>query len=67
MWSWRSRHGLGHLPRAFTLRDDVILSLPEPRQAAYRELGAWLDWYTAHVDPAATTLGSGAPPRGGPS
>ena len=48
-------------------KHDVILSLAEPRQAAYRELGAWLDWYTAHVDSAASSLGLGASPRGGPS
>jgi alpha-beta hydrolase superfamily lysophospholipase len=26
-------------------KHDVFLSLPEPRQAAFHELGAWLDWY----------------------
>jgi alpha-beta hydrolase superfamily lysophospholipase len=34
-------------------KHDVFLSLPEPRQAAYRELDAWLDWYTR--TPAQTT------------
>lgn len=27
-------------------KHDVFLSLPEPRQSAYRELDAWLHWYT---------------------
>jgi alpha-beta hydrolase superfamily lysophospholipase len=27
-------------------KHDVFLSLAEPRQVAYRELAAWLDWYT---------------------
>ena len=27
-------------------KHDVFLSLAEPRRAAYRELDAWLDWYT---------------------
>ncbi len=31
-------------------KHDVFLSLPEPRQQAYRELAAWLDWYTAFVE-----------------
>ena len=31
-------------------KHDVFLSLAEPRQAAYRELSAWLDWYTAFVE-----------------
>jgi alpha-beta hydrolase superfamily lysophospholipase len=31
-------------------KHDVFLSLAEPREAAYRELGAWLDWYTAFVE-----------------
>ena len=26
-------------------KHDVFLSVPEPRQAAYRELDQWLDWY----------------------
>ncbi len=31
-------------------KHDVFLSLAEARQAAYRELEAWLDWYTALVE-----------------
>ena len=31
-------------------KHDVFLSLPEPRQQAYRELDAWLDWYTSSLD-----------------
>lgn len=33
-------------------KHDVFLSLAEPRQAAYGELSAWLDWYTASVESA---------------
>lgn len=29
-------------------KHDVFLSMPEPRQAAYRELNQWLDWYLSH-------------------
>lgn len=36
-------------------KHDVFLSVPEPRQAAYRELDAWLDWYTMSVDVHADT------------
>ncbi|HEY7054172.1 MAG TPA: alpha/beta hydrolase [Mycobacterium sp.] len=32
-------------------KHDVFLSLAEPRQTAYHELSAWLDWYTAHTSP----------------
>jgi alpha-beta hydrolase superfamily lysophospholipase len=35
-------------------KHDVFLSLAEPRQAAYRELDSWLDWYTRSLGPAAT-------------
>jgi alpha-beta hydrolase superfamily lysophospholipase len=31
-------------------KHDVFLSLAEPRQAAYRELGRWLDWYIPWVE-----------------
>lgn len=34
-------------------KHDVFLSVPEPRQAAYRELDAWLDWYLAETSDAA--------------
>jgi alpha-beta hydrolase superfamily lysophospholipase len=33
-------------------KHDVFLSVPEARQAAYRELDAWLDWYTATIGAA---------------
>jgi len=32
-------------------KHDVFLSLAEPRRTAYRELSAWLDWYTARESP----------------
>jgi alpha-beta hydrolase superfamily lysophospholipase len=35
-------------------KHDVFLSVPESRQAAYRELGSWLDWYIAETSDAAT-------------
>jgi alpha-beta hydrolase superfamily lysophospholipase len=41
-------------------KHDVFLSLAEPRQAAYRELDGWLDWYTrtpAHTTPAPSGKG----------
>jgi alpha-beta hydrolase superfamily lysophospholipase len=31
-------------------KHDVFLSLAEPREVAYRELAAWLDWYTSLVE-----------------
>ena len=31
-------------------KHDVFLSLPDAREAAYRELDRWLDWYTAIVE-----------------
>lgn len=34
-------------------KHDVFLSLAEPRQAAYHELGRWLDWYLAETSDAA--------------
>ncbi len=34
-------------------KHDVFLSLAEPRAAAFRELGTWLDFYTEHVKTAA--------------
>ncbi|MCW2651821.1 MAG: lysophospholipase [Mycobacterium sp.] len=34
-------------------KHDVFLSMPGPREAAYRELGAWLDWYAASLHDAA--------------
>jgi alpha-beta hydrolase superfamily lysophospholipase len=36
-------------------KHDVFLSLAEPREAAYRELSAWLDWYMASVESAEST------------
>jgi alpha-beta hydrolase superfamily lysophospholipase len=33
-------------------KHDVFLSLPEPRQAAYRELDHWLDWYLRWLESA---------------
>ena len=35
-------------------KHDVFLSVPESRQAAYRELAKWLDWYLAETSDAAT-------------
>jgi alpha-beta hydrolase superfamily lysophospholipase len=35
-------------------KHDVFLSVPESRQAAYRELDRWLDWYLAESSDAAT-------------
>ena len=35
-------------------KHDVFLSVPEPRQAAYRELDQWLDWYLAETTGTAT-------------
>jgi alpha-beta hydrolase superfamily lysophospholipase len=35
-------------------KHDVFLSVPESRQAAYRELDKWLDWYLAETSDAAT-------------
>jgi alpha-beta hydrolase superfamily lysophospholipase len=35
-------------------KHDVFLSMREPRQAAYRELDRWLDWYLAETSDAAT-------------
>lgn len=41
-------------------KHDVFLSLPEPRQAAYRELDRWLDGYlTAHRAGASASSGKG--------
>jgi alpha-beta hydrolase superfamily lysophospholipase len=40
-------------------KHDVFLSLAEARRAAYHELDAWLDWYTASLGPAATPAPSG--------
>jgi alpha-beta hydrolase superfamily lysophospholipase len=34
-------------------KHDVFLSVPESRQAAYRELDRWLDWYLAESSDAA--------------
>ncbi|MBV8966916.1 MAG: alpha/beta hydrolase, partial [Mycobacteriaceae bacterium] len=31
-------------------KHDVFLSLAGPRQVAYRELAAWLDWYEPLVE-----------------
>jgi alpha-beta hydrolase superfamily lysophospholipase len=35
-------------------KHDVFLSVPESRQAAYRELDRWLNWYLAESSDAAT-------------
>jgi alpha-beta hydrolase superfamily lysophospholipase len=35
-------------------KHDVFLSVPESRQAAYRELDKWLDWYLAETSDTAT-------------
>jgi alpha-beta hydrolase superfamily lysophospholipase len=35
-------------------KHDVFLSVNEPRQRAYRELGAWLDWYLLNTGAADT-------------
>jgi alpha-beta hydrolase superfamily lysophospholipase len=35
-------------------KHDVFLSVPESRQAAYRALDQWLDWYLAETSDAAT-------------
>jgi alpha-beta hydrolase superfamily lysophospholipase len=35
-------------------KHDVFLSVPESRQAAYRELDRWLNWYLAEFSDAAT-------------
>ncbi len=39
-------------------KHDVFLSLAEPRQAAYRELDRWLDWYTAWSENTGTAAQS---------
>nr|WP_231976717.1 alpha/beta hydrolase [Mycobacterium sp. E740] len=44
-------------------KHDVFLSMPEPRQAAYRELTAWLDWYLGR--PAAPCSDATTRSRGG--
>lgn len=36
-------------------KHDVFLSLPQPRAAAYRELGRWLDYYLSSTIPSNTT------------
>lgn len=38
-------------------KHDVFLSLAEPRAAAFRELGGWLDFYLAHLDTVAAGRG----------
>jgi alpha-beta hydrolase superfamily lysophospholipase len=35
-------------------KHDVFLSLPQPRQAAYRAMDQWLDWYLAETSDATT-------------
>ena len=42
-------------------KHDVFLSVVESRQAAYRELDRWLDWYTAWAE---TTGAAPQPERG---
>jgi alpha-beta hydrolase superfamily lysophospholipase len=39
-------------------KHDVFLSLAEPRQAAFRELGQWLDWYAEWVQSTSATTRS---------
>ena len=39
-------------------KHDVFLSLAEPRQAAYRELDRWLDWYLGWPETAGATAQS---------
>jgi alpha-beta hydrolase superfamily lysophospholipase len=44
---------VGNRSTVVPIRDakhDVFLSLAEPRAAAYRELGSWLDFYLAHLE-----------------
>jgi alpha-beta hydrolase superfamily lysophospholipase len=44
---------MGNRTTIVPIRDakhDVFLSVPEPRQRAYRELDAWLDWYASFLD-----------------
>ena len=44
---------IGNRTTIVPIRDakhDVFLSVPESRQLAYRELDAWLDWYTSSLD-----------------
>jgi alpha-beta hydrolase superfamily lysophospholipase len=36
-------------------KHDVFLSLAQPRQAAYRELSAWLDWHAASAESVHST------------
>jgi alpha-beta hydrolase superfamily lysophospholipase len=43
-------------------KHDVFLSVPEARQAAYRELDRWLDWYLAETPDAATQSERGLSP-----
>jgi alpha-beta hydrolase superfamily lysophospholipase len=40
-------------------KHDVFLSLAQPRQAAYRELDRWLDWYTSSLGTAEAPAPSG--------
>lgn len=51
---------IGNRSTVVPIRDakhDVFLSLAEPRAAAYRELGDWLDFYLAHLEASATGRG----------
>jgi len=44
---------IGNRSSVVPIRDakhDVFLSLAEPKAAAYRELGSWLDFYLAHLE-----------------
>lgn len=36
-------------------KHDVFLSLPDAREVAYRELTAWLNWYTTFVESPQST------------
>jgi alpha-beta hydrolase superfamily lysophospholipase len=40
-------------------KHDVFLSVPESRQAAYRALDEWLEWYLAETSDVATQSGRG--------
>ncbi|GAC1404439.1 MAG: alpha/beta hydrolase [Mycobacterium sp.] len=43
-------------------KHDVFLSVPDSRQAAYRELNRWLDWYLAETVDVATQIERGCWP-----
>jgi alpha-beta hydrolase superfamily lysophospholipase len=47
-------------------KHDVFLSMPGPREAAYRELAAWLDSYAASVDDPADAAACSSRERSSP-